>query len=916
MLSRNSFHRARPACVLVALAQLLSACGGGADTPAPTTPVTPVTPVTPITPIPTSLVALAGDAQSSTPGAALPVKPVVAVRDAAGAGVPGITVTFSVDSGSGTVASATVTTGTDGSASAGDWRLGITEGRNVVTARAGTLAAVKFVATAQVATVNVAGQNVPTTGGTVTLMQSGSTLNGTTLTIAAGALSAAGTVGFTISSAVAIALPPGMSAVTPALTISGPTGILKQPAALRLPVATPAGKVLLVLAQDPAAGTFTVLPSSAKSATDVTVSLASIDVASRAASAANASSAATIRAVDPIIISVAIDPALLAPDFDSNFRPGIDDWDFQRQLISYFPEVSGGFAVDPGLPMIATSLWYYVNRKALGGKLNAKYQEAAGIPESNRRGLRWSSLASNGLPNLYGPAGLADRTRAATVASPGPQSQQAMYELKAAFLLSSNKPQPIFVFTANNFVVDTEPRYGIAYRTVGSAVDLAIPDAPGQTFRITLSPTGWAPASVTTGSGVTYTVNVIAPIQYAVLVHDAALVSQFPLVTAGTIGEAQGWPKPTLVSKFGELDTANVFLVDTLLHWWECSSCVDHGFRSTAVTPTPTKLVPYRAATQAADLSWGALEERTFPANNASLNFLGGSAARKRGSAIYQAAPGSGVNLATFRAWLDWVTVTYKKLPVDLRADSVLIFADSTVAYTVTTTGAPAGVTYRWNYKGKTVRDSADVTIPSFSRRMTERGRTMMYATVLEKTSKRPIGRDSSEVLYARAWQFKTATLTSSVLPAGGIGSQRSDTLGLQLITRWLAELQTAPNNGLLYLYTDPTKCQALALEHFSDGRISDSLETFDTFRAFLGSNCSDPDFTSSFAIGTPGVGTVIGTVSATNSDPDTIVIPGGSINAIMNANALTGSFVWKFRYSTGIALYTINFVARVYVPK
>lgn len=31
-------------------------------------------------------------------------------------------------------------------------------------------------------------------------------------------------------------------------------------------------------------------------------------------------------------------------------------------------------------------------------------------------------------------------------------------------------------------------------------------------------------------------------------------------------------------------------------------------------------------------------------------------------------------------------------------------------------------------------------------------------------------------------------------------------------------------------------------------------------------------------------------------------------MNATMNAHALTGTFVWKFGYSTGIALYAINF--------
>ena len=60
----------------------------------------------------------------------------------------------------------------------------------------------------------------------------------------------------------------------------------------------------------------------------------------------------------------------------------------------------------------------------------------------------------------------------------------------------------------------------------------------------------------------------------------------------------------------------------------------------------------------------------------------------------------------------------------------------------------------------------------------------------------------------------------------------------------------------------------------------------------------------------------MIGTAFAFNSNPDVVTVPGGFMNATMNAHALTGTFVRKFGYSTGIALYAINFVAGVYVPR
>ena len=115
---------------------------------------------------------------------------------------------------------------------------------------------------------------------------------------------------------------------------------------------------------------------------------------------------------------------------------------------------------------------------------------------------------------------------------------------------------------------------------------------------------------------------------------------------------------------------------------------------------------------------------------------------------------------------------------------------------------------------------------------------------------------------------FTTAALTSFLLPLGGIGSQRRDTLGLQLITRWLAELQTAPHHGLLQVFAGQSNCCALVFVHFVSEAFVDPVYTADTFRAILGSNSGDPDFIETLAIGTPGLGTVIGTSSAlTRSD-------------------------------------------------
>lgn len=67
----------------------------------------------------------AGNNQSALAGQPVPVKPAVRVTDAEGVGVPNITVTFSIRSGSGTITGAAAVTNASGIATIGNWVLGL-----------------------------------------------------------------------------------------------------------------------------------------------------------------------------------------------------------------------------------------------------------------------------------------------------------------------------------------------------------------------------------------------------------------------------------------------------------------------------------------------------------------------------------------------------------------------------------------------------------------------------------------------------------------------------------------------------------------------------------------------------------------------------------------------------------------------
>jgi adhesin/invasin len=83
----------------------------------------------------------AGDNQSATVGTAVATNPAVRITDAHGNPVSGVSVTFAIASGDGSVTGETPTTDGDGIAAVGSWTLGTTAGSNTVGATAGSLVA-------------------------------------------------------------------------------------------------------------------------------------------------------------------------------------------------------------------------------------------------------------------------------------------------------------------------------------------------------------------------------------------------------------------------------------------------------------------------------------------------------------------------------------------------------------------------------------------------------------------------------------------------------------------------------------------------------------------------------------------------------------------------------------------------------
>ncbi len=104
---------------------------------------------TAVAPVPSAIVGFAGNNQTARPGRAVATPPSVIVTDPAGIPVPGVTVTFQVTGGGGSVTGESAVTNASGIAAVGSWTLGLSLGPNALSASIpGGIPAVTFNATA------------------------------------------------------------------------------------------------------------------------------------------------------------------------------------------------------------------------------------------------------------------------------------------------------------------------------------------------------------------------------------------------------------------------------------------------------------------------------------------------------------------------------------------------------------------------------------------------------------------------------------------------------------------------------------------------------------------------------------------------------------------------------------------------
>ncbi|MFN8574753.1 MAG: Ig-like domain-containing protein [Gemmatimonadaceae bacterium] len=511
-----------------------------------------------------SLTVQQGDGQSGEPGRALAVRPSVVVKDASGRLVPNAAVTFAVDSGGGSLADGNATSGTDGIATAGAWTLGAAEGKNVVVVSVTGVTPVRLRATAVIQPTDVASQTITASGGSIVVARPGSPVDGLRIDVPGGAF--AGPVDLQLQYASSASIPhvDGVTLGSPLITLtSTATEAAKKPVMLRIPAKIADDEFPIVAVVDPAKGFVDALPTLSYDQNGITTMLAQFDETQYAedppAAGLIAPSAASQNPRVKVAIYLAKHSLLSTIVYNTNFAPGVDDWEFTSDGTPVFS------ATDAGQVVLAR--YYYRMRKSLtSGALWSKFEKARGAIGSDVAGYQWSAGIAKQFDGLVQPFVAA--AVAARAANPIAYDRNTVQWVAASFVASGGAPQ-IMAFV-NPAGLTYSPVLAYKWDGPSGIIYDANPRFPGDATR----------KSTWSSNGLSCTLYCVAVVGLNHLIGYASqLNAEYAQAVAGTINkslfpQAFASASGTVIGGGGApIDT--LFMVDdTSRVWVECVSCV------------------------------------------------------------------------------------------------------------------------------------------------------------------------------------------------------------------------------------------------------------------------------------------------------------------------------------------------------
>jgi hypothetical protein len=730
----------------------------------------------------------AGDGQQAEPGITLPVKPAVLVADASGRPVAGVSVGFAVDSGGGSLTATAGTTGSNGVATAGDWKLGSAEGRNTVLATAGSLAPVKIVATATVTGTSLPPASIPAAGGSYVVTQAGP-LNGFRIDVPAGAFTTSFDAAVSYASNATLPRNPGVNPLSPLITIStGTTDFAAKPFQIHIAADVPADIIPDIVAYDPTNGatqTLVTISWDAHGITAATSSLSATNMVSSASARLRAGAAPPAGGGVTLYVN-GLPTNILMADYDSGFRPGTDDWDF--------PSTSTEVALNEvGAGSTVTSLWYYTT-KASPQKLNGRFQDAASVPVSDRLGLRWTSVVGSQLDATV--VNQVDAALQAEFGNLAPFDQNVFNSIRANFAQAALKgltPTPELISIQS--LLGKFTALLLVYRCQGDKLYVADPIFPGDATKFLQFPAGQqmsiygpSPRNLSEGG---YRFPYTFPL--GLLIPPPQLAAQYQQVVAKTIGDDK-FPAHEFHTWNARLfDT--LYVVDTLRFWSECAAC--KGAYATTLSPTPGQVESGVIYTPPPP-GWTSLG--SLGANGLLVNAAG----RTPGAVStfgFEDVSGVGTQdlVSAGGKWLDWHRFSVLVLPASISPAKLTQAPTIPMSMKFETTPAqlPPHVKYRWDFGDAKPKVTVDDN-PNVQHVWDLVGTYPVTAEIVDVRNDQVIARAQATATIKPqrpAWRLNTFTLQSSTGPA-------PDPLfdDAQSFRDLLTQLEGTPDQGMIFV--------------------------------------------------------------------------------------------------------------------
>ena len=617
--------------------------------------------------------------------------------------------------------------------------------------------------------------SIAPSGGTITVNKTGDPLNGLTLTVPAGAFSS--TLDITIGSTSNKNLPTanGIVPIAPLVhVVTSAGGYANGAITFTIPATVPANTFPVVVLYDSATGALenmTTIAFDGSSVTAITGHLSQPTIPSASASRVSGrrigAAAASSSGPDSLFVAFgvfAIPVSVLNQDWDTQFRPGTNDWEMPSYPTEAVP-------TSPLLGVAATELWYF-NSQASATPLNGRFAVVRNAALSDTIGFHWVSQIDNQVSNQVNSF-LSSAYKSVTSGPAGADSLQ-FNNIRAMFAiptLNAGRPVPVFVDLQSPAL--NQFYYLIAYRATGNQIYVADPLSPGNSgLFLQLGSGGMTPyVNPVYKAGVSLTSPLVTPLGLAVALP--ALTSSYGDAVAGTVGTSL-FPTSAFYSWAGQLfDT--MYVVDTLRFWAQCASC-QFGFTS-ALSPAPAGNVEssfgiYIMSSGLVTDSVGSLSSNGLLITQASTP---PGSQKVLGVPIASAAAAGTPSGGSAARWLDWHQFTLANLQgtVTLPTGGALVNDPDTLQVSFKPDLLPADVAYQWSFGDSTptttVQNSGTV-IHSFAKG----GTLPITVKVIDNRNSQVIARADTTLASSNAelWRIQSISWLYTT-----INGARSDTV-------------------------------------------------------------------------------------------------------------------------------------------